>query len=272
MRSGTRRATSSACRAGDPGGVRRRRVHLRRAGDRAGGDSARALYGGPYLASAVLAATALLASHDEAGAPRPAARHRRPARPSRRWPSPRTTGRGIRARSGCRPRRDGTGWKLDGHKSFVLDGAHGVPDPGRRGHRRRAVAVRGGRDGGRAEPDRAAHAGPDPQARPAGVRRGDRAADRRAGRRRRGAGSHPRRRRDRAGRRAARRRPAGARHGGGRTPRSGSSSAGRSAASRPSSTAAPTCCSRSSRCGRRSATRPPRWPRARPRSPSWPRW
>ena len=41
-----------------------------------------ALYGGPYLASAVLAATALLASPDEGRPPRAAARHR--LRPDRR--------------------------------------------------------------------------------------------------------------------------------------------------------------------------------------------
>ena len=63
-----------------------------------------ALYGGPYLASAVLAATALLASPDE-GARRELLPRSRPARPSRRWPSPRTTGPGIRARSGCPPSR-----------------------------------------------------------------------------------------------------------------------------------------------------------------------
>ena len=46
----------------------------------------------------------------------------RRARPSPRWPSPRTTDPGTRSRSGWRPCRTGPGWRLDGHKSFVLDG------------------------------------------------------------------------------------------------------------------------------------------------------
>ena len=61
---------------------------------------------------------------------------------------------------------------LDGHKSFVLDGhtAELILVVAR--HRRRAVAVRGRRRRGRAEPDRAADAGPDQEAGPARVRRG----------------------------------------------------------------------------------------------------
>jgi alkylation response protein AidB-like acyl-CoA dehydrogenase len=82
-----------------------------------------ALYGGPYLASAVLAATALLASPDES-----ARRDLLPGIASGEviatvacteddgsW-DPGTI-RLTAARAG-----DGDGWRLDGHKSFVLDG------------------------------------------------------------------------------------------------------------------------------------------------------
>jgi alkylation response protein AidB-like acyl-CoA dehydrogenase len=80
-----------------------------------------ALYGGPYLASAVLAATALLASPDEDA--------RRELLP------PIASGETIGtlafteddgswdpAHIRMSAVRDGTGWKLDGHKNFVLDG------------------------------------------------------------------------------------------------------------------------------------------------------
>src|SRR5690242_7843673 len=81
-----------------------------------------ALYGGPYLASAVLAATALLASPDEG-----ARRGLLPdiasgqtvatlafAEDSGSWDPA-----GIRLSA----TKDGEAWRLDGHKSFVLDGA-----------------------------------------------------------------------------------------------------------------------------------------------------
>ena len=80
-----------------------------------------ALYGGPYLASAVLAATALLASQDEGA--------RRELLP------PIASGETIATLAFTEDGgswdpgtirlsavKDGQGWKLDGHKSFVLDG------------------------------------------------------------------------------------------------------------------------------------------------------
>ena len=80
-----------------------------------------ALYGGPYLASAVLAATALLASPDE-GARRellpPIASGQTVAtlaftEDDGSWDP------GLIRLSAV---KDGQGWRLDGHKSFVLDG------------------------------------------------------------------------------------------------------------------------------------------------------
>lgn len=81
-----------------------------------------ALYPGPYLASAVLAATALLASQDEG-----ARRDLLPAIASGEviatlafteddgsWEPSSVTATAA---------KDGAGWRLDGHKSFVLDGA-----------------------------------------------------------------------------------------------------------------------------------------------------
>ena len=81
-----------------------------------------ALYTGPYLASAVLAATALLTSSDESA--------RRDLLPSiasgetiatlafteddGSWDPPASAAMAV---------KNGAGWKLDGHKSFVLDGA-----------------------------------------------------------------------------------------------------------------------------------------------------
>ena len=80
-----------------------------------------ALYGGPYLASAVLAATALLASQDEGA--------RRELLP------PIASGETIATLAFTEDGgswdpgtirlsavKDGRDWKLDGHKSFVLDG------------------------------------------------------------------------------------------------------------------------------------------------------
>jgi len=81
-----------------------------------------ALYTGPYLASAVLAATALLTSPDES-----ARRDLLPAIASGEtiatlafteddgsWDPAAGTATAV---------KNGTGWRLDGHKSFVLDGA-----------------------------------------------------------------------------------------------------------------------------------------------------
>ena len=80
-----------------------------------------ALYGGPYLASAVLAATALLAGQDEAA--------RRELLP------PIASGETIATLAFTEDGgswdpgtirlsavKDGKDWRLDGHKSFVLDG------------------------------------------------------------------------------------------------------------------------------------------------------
>jgi alkylation response protein AidB-like acyl-CoA dehydrogenase len=80
-----------------------------------------ALYTGPYLASAVLAATALLASPDEGA--------RQDLLPG--IASGRTVATlAVTEDDGCwdpgavrlSAVSDGAGWKLDGHKSFVLDG------------------------------------------------------------------------------------------------------------------------------------------------------
>ena len=57
-----------------------------------------ALYGGPYLASAVLAAVILPSATETDAGCCPTSP---PARPSRRWPSPRTAAPGTRPRSGC---------------------------------------------------------------------------------------------------------------------------------------------------------------------------
>src|ERR1700751_3775275 len=81
-----------------------------------------ALYGGPYLASAVLAATALLASPDEGA--------RRGLLPD--IASGQTVATLAFTEDGgswdpgairLSAVKDGTAWRLDGHKSFVLDGA-----------------------------------------------------------------------------------------------------------------------------------------------------
>jgi alkylation response protein AidB-like acyl-CoA dehydrogenase len=83
-----------------------------------------ALYGGPYLASAVLAATALLASPDEG-----ARRDLLPGIASGETIATLafTEDDGSWDPSAIRMTavKDGDAWKLDGHKSFVLDG-HGA--------------------------------------------------------------------------------------------------------------------------------------------------
>src|SRR5246127_6011462 len=80
-----------------------------------------ALYGGPYLASAVLAATALLASPDEG------ARHDLlPAIASGEVIATlaftEDDGSWDPATISMPATKNGTGWRLGGHKSFVLDG------------------------------------------------------------------------------------------------------------------------------------------------------
>jgi alkylation response protein AidB-like acyl-CoA dehydrogenase len=80
-----------------------------------------ALYGGPYLASGVLAATALLASPDEQA--------RRDLLPGIASGEVIATvafteddGSWDPAAARLAAAKDGDGWRLDGHKSFVLDG------------------------------------------------------------------------------------------------------------------------------------------------------
>ncbi|MGH3279330.1 MAG: acyl-CoA dehydrogenase family protein [Trebonia sp.] len=80
-----------------------------------------ALYTGPYLASAVLAATALLTSRDEGA--------RRDLLPSVASGETIATLAFAEDNGSWDPSsiaatavKDGTGWRLDGHKSFVLDG------------------------------------------------------------------------------------------------------------------------------------------------------
>jgi alkylation response protein AidB-like acyl-CoA dehydrogenase len=80
-----------------------------------------ALYGGPYLASAVLAATALLASEDEGA--------RRDLLPGIASGETIATLAFTEDDGSWDPEsirlaaaKDGSGWRLDGHKSFVLDG------------------------------------------------------------------------------------------------------------------------------------------------------
>jgi alkylation response protein AidB-like acyl-CoA dehydrogenase len=81
-----------------------------------------ALYTGPYLASAVLAATALLASPDEG-----ARRELLPAIASGQTIATlafaEDSGSWDPASIAATAVKNGTGWKLNGHKSFVLDGA-----------------------------------------------------------------------------------------------------------------------------------------------------
>ena len=80
-----------------------------------------ALYGGPYLASAVLAATALLASPDEG-----ARRDLLPAIASGEIIATlaftEDDGSWDPAAISMPATKNGTGWRLRGHKSFVLDG------------------------------------------------------------------------------------------------------------------------------------------------------
>ena len=125
-----------------------------------------ALYGGPYLASAVLAATALLASPDE-----DARKTYLPGIASGEviatlafteedgsWEPEaiRLTAVGRRGRLAARRPQE-----------LRPGRAHGKPCPGRGPHGRRAEPLRRTRRRERTDPDRAAHAGPDEEAGPA---------------------------------------------------------------------------------------------------------
>jgi alkylation response protein AidB-like acyl-CoA dehydrogenase len=81
-----------------------------------------ALYGGPYLASAVLAATALLASPDE-GARRGLLPDIASGQTVATLAFTEDGGSWDPAAIRLSAIKDGAAWRLDGHKSFVLDGA-----------------------------------------------------------------------------------------------------------------------------------------------------
>ena len=81
-----------------------------------------ALYGGPYLASAVLAATALLASPDE-GARRELLPGIASGETIATLAFTEDDGSWDPATIRLAAVKDGEDWRLDGHKSFVLDGA-----------------------------------------------------------------------------------------------------------------------------------------------------
>ncbi len=80
-----------------------------------------ALYGGPYLASAVLAATALLASPDE-GARRDLLPGIASGETIATLAFTEDDGSWDPAAIRLAAAKDGEAWRLDGHKSFVLDG------------------------------------------------------------------------------------------------------------------------------------------------------
>src|SRR5277367_6842636 len=80
-----------------------------------------ALYGGPYLASAVLAATALLASPDE-GARRDLLPGIASGETIATLAFTEDDGSWDPSSSRLTAVKEGDDWKLDGHKSFVLDG------------------------------------------------------------------------------------------------------------------------------------------------------
>ena len=80
-----------------------------------------ALYGGPYLASGVLAATALLASPDE-GARRDLLPGIASGEVIATLAFTEDDGSWDPAAIRLSATKDGDDWRLDGHKSFVLDG------------------------------------------------------------------------------------------------------------------------------------------------------
>ena len=164
----------------------------------------------------------------------------------------------------------GDGWTISRHEDVRARRPHRRPDPRRRPHRRRREPVRRRRRRRRASPARPLST-MDQTRKQAKLEFADTPATlhrhRGRGLGRARAGARPRRRGP--GRRAGRWRPGRASRWPSSTPRTGSSSAGPSARSRPSSTSAPTCCSRSSR-----PSRPPTTPAGAPRSSttSCPRW
>ena len=178
-----------------------------------------ALFTGPYLASAVLAATALLASDDQETMkdllPGIAAGETVATlaftEDGGSWDPASIR---LAATKNAATKNNGS-WRLDGHKSFVLDGhaADLVLAVAATGTDGTAVTVRRHQHSRRPDPPSPAHAGPDQEAGPAGVQPHAGPAGRRA---RRGPGrarSHSRRGGRRARGRAARRRAARARHG-----------------------------------------------------------
>ena len=214
----------------------------------------RALLAAPYFSTVALAANALLTSGDDA-----AKKELLPGiaagdtiatvaftEDNGRWD---VDGVGLTAK------KSGDGYTLDGHKMFVIDG-----------HTANLIIAVAKTDAGlslfavdgrcqRPHPHAAVDDGPDPQAGPPRVQRHARPTHRhrRWRRRRPPADARPRRRGPR--RRAGRWRPEGASTCRSSTPRCACSSAGPSVRSRPSSTSAPTCCSRSSRPSRPPTTR-----------------
>ena len=216
----------------------------------------RALLCAPYFSSCVLAASALLHSGDDA-----AKKEHLPGiasgetiatlaftEPNGKWDES-----GIEATA----TKAGDGYKLNGTKMFVLDGAQAGPDHRGRQDRQRRVAVRRRR---RAAPasTRTNLSTMDQTRKQAKIEFADAAGARSsaprapAGPRSSGCSTSPPSRwppsRSAAPRRCSR--PPCS------TPRTACSSAGRSAPSRPSSTSAPTCCSRSSRPSRPPTTPP----------------
>ena len=147
--------------------------------------------------------------------------------------------------------KDGDAWKLNGTKMFVLDGhtADLIIVAAKTDKGTSLFAVDG--DAAGPHPHRRSRRWTRPASRPSSsspTSPGD--ADRHRGRGLGRALHRPRPRRRRPRRRAGRRRAEGASRWPSSTPRCACSSAARSARSRPSSTSAPTCCSRSSRPSR----------------------
>ena len=189
------------------------------------------LYGGPYLPSAVLAATALLASPDE-GARQELLPGIASGETIAALAFTEEDGSWDPASIRLAAAKSGDGWVLDGHKSFVLSGAEATLYL--------VVAVADGGlslfavDAGAPRPDGhgAADPGPDPQPGPPGLRRRAGPADRVRRRRDRHPGPGAGHRGDRAGGGAAGRRRSGRWTSRWTTPRRGISSGGRSGRSR----------------------------------------
>ena len=101
----------------------------------------RALLCAPYFSTVVLAANTLLQSGDDAGQEGLPAGHRLGRDDRHARPSPSRRASGTRAASPCSATQSGDGWTLDGTKSFVLDGTHRRPDPGRRARTGNGVSL-----------------------------------------------------------------------------------------------------------------------------------